>query len=67
MSILSSIFKKVFTLQNNFHVFKTAFNHGTITRTGMTYKKNPCYMLDSACSWFIVKKLKYFEVKLMKC
>ena len=26
--------------------------------TGRTYKKIPCYMRDSACKWFIVKKAK---------
>ena len=41
-------------------VFK-AFNHGTIIRTGITCKKIPCYMRDSACRWFIVKKAKIFS------
>ena len=31
-------------------------DHGTIIRTGITCKKIPCYMCDSACKWFIVKK-----------
>ena len=35
-------------------------NHGTIIRTGITYKKIPCHMRDSACSWFILKKAKIF-------
>ena len=35
--------------------------HGAIIRTGITCKKIPCCMRDSACKWFIVKKLKYFE------
>ena len=34
--------------------------HGTITRTGITCKKFPCYMCDSACTGFIVKKAKIF-------
>ena len=34
--------------------------HGTIILTGITYKKTPCYMRDSACRWFIVKKAKIF-------
>ena len=34
--------------------------HGTIIRTGITCKKIPCYMRDSACRWFIVKKAKIF-------
>ena len=35
-------------------------NHGTIIRTGITGKKIPCYMRDSAYRWFIVKKAKIF-------
>ena len=35
-------------------------NHETIKRTGITCKKIPCYMCDSACRWFIVKKAKIF-------
>ena len=34
--------------------------HGTIIRTGITCKKIPCYVHDSACRWFIVKKAKIF-------
>ena len=34
--------------------------HGTIIRTGITCKKIPCYMRDSACWWSIVKKTKIF-------
>ena len=26
----------------------------------LTYNKIPCYMRDSACMWFIVKKVKIF-------
>ena len=33
---------------------------GTIIWTGITCKKIPCYMHDSACRWFIVKKAKIF-------
>ena len=36
--------------------------HETIIRTGITCKKIPCYMRDSACKW--LKKLKYFKVML---
>ena len=36
------------------------FDHGTIIRTGITCKKIPCCMRNSACSWFIVKKAKIF-------
>ena len=39
---------------------KAKLDHGTITGTGITYKKIPCYMRDSACKWFIVKKDKIF-------
>ena len=35
-------------------------NHGTIIQTGITCKKTPCYMRDSACRWFIVKKAEIF-------
>ena len=35
--------------------------HGTIIRTGITCKKIPCYMRNSACRWFIVKKAKIFR------
>ena len=31
-------------------------DHGTIIRRGIKYKKSPCYMHESACRWFIVKK-----------
>ena len=37
------------------------FKHGTIIRTGITCKKILCYMRDSACRWFIVKKAKIFQ------
>ena len=36
------------------------FRHGTIIRTGVTYKKITCYMRDSAYRGFIVKKAKIF-------
>ena len=35
-------------------------NHGIIMRTGITCKKISCYMGDSACRRFIVKKAKIF-------
>ena len=38
--------------------------HETVIRTGIRCKKIPCYMCDSACRWFIVKKAKIFEVML---
>ena len=44
--------------------FLHAVEHETIKRTGITCKKIPCYMRDSTCRWFIVKKLKYSEVML---
>ena len=34
--------------------------NGTIIQTKITCKKIPCYMCDSACRWFIVKKTKIF-------
>ena len=40
---------------------KVQLEHGIIIRTGITCKKIPCYMRDSACRWFIVKKPKIFQ------
>ena len=34
--------------------------NGTIIRTGVAFKKIPCYMRDSSCRRFIVKKVKIF-------
>ena len=31
-----------------------------LIRTGIAYKKIPCYMRGSACRWFLVKKDKTF-------
>ena len=45
---------------NNTSVFCGLFYHGTIIRTGITCKKISCYMRNSACRWFIVKKAKIF-------
>ena len=36
-------------------------DHGTIIRTEVTRKKILCYMRDSACGWYIVKKAKIFQ------
>ena len=36
------------------------FGHRTLIQTEITCKKIPCYMHDSACRWFIVKKTKIF-------
>ena len=36
------------------------FHHGTLIRTGITCKKIPCYMPDSACRWRIVIEAKIF-------
>ena len=36
-------------------------DHGTIIRTGITCKKIPCYMRDSACRWLIVENAKIFR------
>ena len=45
-------------------------SHGTILQTGITCKKIPCYMHNSACRWFIVKKPKiaqpYFLTNVIK-
>ena len=38
----------------------SALIHGTIIHTGITCKKILCYMSDSVCRWFIVKKAKIF-------
>ena len=38
----------------------TSLSHGTIIQTGITCKKFLCYMRDSACRWFIVKKAVLF-------
>ena len=37
-----------------------SYEHGTIIRTGITCKKIPSYMRNSACTWFTVKKAKIF-------
>ena len=47
-----------------FDLSTASWDHGTMTRTGITCKKIPCYMRDSACSWFFVKRAKIFEVIL---
>ena len=36
------------------------FTHGIIIQTEITCKKIHCYMCDTACRWFIVKKAKIF-------
>ena len=36
------------------------YQHWAIIRTGITCKKIPCYVRDSDCRWFIVKKAKIF-------
>ena len=36
-------------------------DYGTITRTGITCKKIPCYMHDSAPRWLIVENVKIFR------
>ena len=35
-------------------------DYGTIIQTEITCKKVPCYMRESACRWFIVRKSKIF-------
>ena len=39
---------------------RDSYYHGTIIRTGITYKKMSCCMRDSASRWFIVEKAKIF-------
>ena len=38
--------------------------HGVIEQTGITCKKIPCHMPDSACTGVLLKILKYFAVML---
>ena len=38
----------------------TTFYHGCIIQTGIIRKKISCYMRNSTCRWFIVKKTKVF-------
>ena len=45
------------------HLFDK-YNHGTKIRTGITCKKIPCPMLDSASRWLIVENAKNFETML---
>ena len=33
-------------------------HHGIIIWTGITFKKNPCYMRKSACTWLIAENAK---------
>ena len=39
---------------------ESAVYRGTIIRTGKACNKIPCYIPDSACRWFIIKKAKIF-------
>ena len=40
--------------------FRLLTKHGTTIRTGITCKKIPCYIRDSSCRWFFLKKAKIF-------
>ena len=40
--------------------FMIESNHETLIRRGITCKKIPCYLHDTACRWFFVKKAKIF-------
>ena len=40
------------------------YQRGTITRTGISSKKTPSYMRNSACRWRIAENAKYFEAIL---
>ena len=62
---VSKTFQNSFSIEQRLTVAseqfrRTAFNHGTILRTGITCKKIPCYMRDSTCRSFIVKEAKIF-------
>ena len=48
-------------LKTTIHFKIKPSNHGTIIRTGITCKKIPCYMRDSAYRWFIVENAKIFR------
>ena len=54
-------------LQRNFQLLKGTVwklynrKHGTIIRPGITCKKIPCYMRDSAFGWLIVENAKIFR------
>ena len=42
--------------------FKSSYiNHRTIIPTGITFKKTPCYMRNSARRWLIVENAKIFR------
>ena len=43
------------------HGLAVYVKHGTIIRTGITCKKIPCYMRESACRWFIIENVKIFR------
>ena len=45
--------------RNAFHIM--GGHHETIIRTGITCKKIPCYLRDSACRWLIVEYAKIFR------
>ena len=47
-------------VSNSEYTTYLCLEHGTIIRVGITCNKIPCYMPDSACRWFIVKKAKIF-------
>ena len=63
---LTALKKKIFTdelerqQQSLLKLISGNFEHGTVIRTGITCRKIPCYMRDSACRWCIVKKTKIF-------
>ena len=42
----------------NLFTYFLKYKYGTVIRTGITYKKIPCYMRGSACRWFNIKKAK---------
>ena len=51
----------VYFLGMSFTLFNSlGAKHGPVIQTGITRKKIPCFMRDSAYRWFIVKKTKIF-------
>ena len=70
MSFLLGLFKqqrshfflfRLISMKKTSNKFSFMFNHGTIIRTVITYKKIRCYMRDSACRWLIVENCKIFR------
>ena len=54
---------KVLTYEFHYDYIK---NHGTVIRTGITCKKIPCYVRDSANRWLIVEIAEIFRSYVKK-